>query len=291
MKALDSDTLGDDAAIIADLSDAYGDLLNLDGSTLSDSFLTSADNLNLMKAAIDGDIDAYNQLMDLAQQDIAAQIHLDTTEFENNFNDLLSQYYDAQNLDDLEIGASLNNDAFLQGLSDMVTAAGMTADQATSYLASMGVDAEVTETTTDDTESNEIAGYTGEAVEVTGKVHFPTVSASSTEDGGYVVEQGQSIDDTWQYDGLKVTPNNETVDAKKQNKSFALKVTSANKSSGGGFKYSQARNGGGSGGAARRASSGGGGGRKGGGGGKKGGGGGKKGGGGGKGKKGSGSGK
>jgi len=189
MKALDSDTLGDDAAIIADLSDAYGDLLNLDGSTLSDSFLTSADNLDLMKAAIDGDIDAYNELMDLAQQDIAAQIHLDTTEFENNFNNLLSQYYDAQSLDDLEVGASLNDAAFLQGLSDMVTAAGMTADQATSYLASMGVDAEVTETTTDDTESNEVAAYTGEAIPVTGTVHFPTVSASSTEDG-YVVESG-----------------------------------------------------------------------------------------------------
>ena len=273
MKALDSDTLGDDAAIIADLSDAYGDLLNLDGSTLSDSFLTSAKNLDLMKAAIDGDIDAYNQLMDLAQQDIAAQIHLDTTEFENNFNNLLQQYYNAQSLDDLEIGASLNNAAFLDGLSDMVTAAGMTADQATAYLASMGVDAEVTETTTDDTESNEVAAYTGEAIPVTGTVHFPTVSASSTEDG-YVVESGQPIDDTWQYDELKVTPDNETIDAKKQNKAFALKVTSANKSSGGGFKYSQARNGGGSGGAARR-SGGGGGGRKGGGGGKKGGGGGK----------------
>ena len=280
MDALNSGSIQDQASVMAELSDAYGDLLNLDGSTLSDSFLTSADNLDLMKAAIDGDIDAYNQLLAAAGQDIIAHLDLDDTNFYNELNTVQASM-DAMNFQQLEIGASLNDAGFLDELSNLVNAAGMTADQATSYLASMGVDAEVTETTTDDTESNEVAAYTGEAIPVTGTVHFPTVSASSTEDG-YVVESGQPIDDTWQYDELKVTPDNETIDAKKQNKAFALKVTSANKSSGGGFKYSQARNGGGSGGAARR-SGGGGGGRKGGGGGKKGGGG-------GKGKKGSGSG-
>ena len=79
--------------------------------------------------------------MDLAGQDIATQVHLDTDVFQEDFNNLMDLYYQGQNLDDLEIGASLDNEQFLNELSNMVTAASMTAQQATDYLASMGVDA------------------------------------------------------------------------------------------------------------------------------------------------------
>ena len=43
-------------------------------------------------------------------------------------------------LSDIEVGTSLDNQAFLDGLSEMVTKAGMTAQEATDYLSSMGVD-------------------------------------------------------------------------------------------------------------------------------------------------------
>jgi len=66
-------------------------------------------------------------------------------------------------------------------------------------------------------------------------------------------------------------PTTKSVTDTKENSAFSLKVTSANKSSGGGFKFSQASNGGGRKGGSS-GGSGGGGGRKG-GGGKKGGGG------------------
>ena len=59
------------------------------------------------------------------------------------------------------------------------------------------------------------------------------------------------------------TPTTEEVTDTKENSAFSLKVTSAHKSSGGKFKFTQAKNGGGSKGAARRS----GGGKKGGGGG------------------------
>jgi len=52
------------------------------------------------------------------------------------------------------------------------------------------------------------------------------------------------------------TPTTETVTDAKENSAFSLKVTSAHKSSGGGFKFKNASNGGGSKGAKRRAGSG-----------------------------------
>ena len=61
--ALNSGSIQEQSEAIAGLRDAYADLLDLDGSSLSDSFLTSAENLELMKAAIDGDVEAYDQLI------------------------------------------------------------------------------------------------------------------------------------------------------------------------------------------------------------------------------------
>jgi len=84
-----------------DLRDAYADLLDLEGSSLSQDFLTDAKNLELMKAAIDGDTEAYDQLLERAGQDIATQVHLDTTQFQTAFDQLMADYYQGQNLDDM----------------------------------------------------------------------------------------------------------------------------------------------------------------------------------------------
>jgi hypothetical protein len=60
----------------------------------------------------------------------------------------MNKYYEGQSLEDLEVGANLNDEGFLNELSNMVNAANMTAQEATDYLASMGVDAEVETVTT-----------------------------------------------------------------------------------------------------------------------------------------------
>jgi len=83
-------------------------------------------------------------------------------------------------------------------------------------------------------------------------------------DGGNLVEKtGRYIAQAMVYE-----PITETVTDTKENSAFSLKVTSAHKSSGGGFKFSQASRGGGSQGVARRSSGSGSGGRSGGSGGK-----------------------
>ena len=67
---------GDAAEIFDELQDAYGDLLDIDGSQLSETFLDSTKNLELMKEALEGDEEAYNSLAEKASQDILANISL-----------------------------------------------------------------------------------------------------------------------------------------------------------------------------------------------------------------------
>ena len=249
LAALESGTAQQQAEVIDDLRDAYADLLDLDGDSLSDSFLTSTENLNLMKAAIDGDTQAYNELLSKVQQDIAIQAHLDSAQFQSDFDNLLGLYYQGQNLDDLQVGASLNNQNFLNGLSQMVDAAFSSAQQAEDYLASMGVDAQVIEEKDSDTETKQITGFHAEDASTSIPYSFPYMIG----EGGIGFHQGNMI-----VPGATYVPDTETVTDTKQNAAFSLKVISANKSSGGGFKFNQSKNGGGSGGQKRRSSGGGG---------------------------------
>ena len=230
------------AKTIKGLRNAYGDLLDVSGDTLSKNFLENAENLDLMARAAKGDEEAYNQLQDAVRQDIAAQAHFDDTEFQNNFDNLLSKYYEGQNLDDIEVGADLNNADFLNGLTEMVNAAGMTAQQATDYLASMGVDAEVIETSAPSTETTEVVGYSAQAHTATQSYSIPKVSGS-----------GENMDvstttGTASFPYFTVSEDVNTVTTTKDNKATSLKVTSASKSSGGGFKFNNSSAGGGGGG-------------------------------------------
>ena len=50
------------ATTTKELSKAYGNLLDIDGSQLSADFLQDTENLQLMKAAIEGNEAAYDQL-------------------------------------------------------------------------------------------------------------------------------------------------------------------------------------------------------------------------------------
>ena len=260
-KALESGAVQDQADLVDELSDAYGDLLDVDPSVFSDGFLKSKENLDLMQDAIKGNEAAYDQLMAKLQKDIDVDAHINTEDFNAGVNDLLNQYYNVDSLDDLEVGASLNDQGFLDGLTNMVKTAELARDEATARLASMGIDAEVIEADSSTTETNEYpdSTLTLTPVEETGEV--PAIVGSGEEIKGSpqpLTFRGYSFD----YDSTPVTSETE-----KENKAFGVKVISANKSSGGNFKFSQAKHGGGSGGGGGKGK--GGGGRGGGGGGSK----------------------
>lgn len=221
---LKSDNMEDQAKAIKQMDKAYSDMLDLDYDTLSNGFLENTDNLELMKEAAEGSEEAYRSLQEAARQDIAIQVGLNDSDFQNQFNNLLQQYYNVQSLDDIQIGAALDDAGFLDALSEMVTAAGMTADQAQSYLSSMGVDAEVEqqEQTTQEIVGNNLIANTG----------VRSVNYSVPVDGGSSTLSGTATFPYVQY-------TSEPVIATKKTTATALKVTSANKSSGGAFKFNQ----------------------------------------------------
>lgn len=248
MKALESGNLQDQSEAIEEMADAYGNLLDIDGDALSQDFLTNTENLELMKQAANGSEEAYNSLQAAAAQDILMSLGYTGDEAKAQFeNDLAYvQSFNSDtfgNIADLAVGAELNDEAFLQGLTDMVNAAGMTADEATSYLSSMGVDAEVvTNTETTPEMSTVISGYT------------PVVSWDSKSFNIGPAEFDYKVPK------LSFKTQTEQIATGKQIAANSLKVTSANKSSGGGFKHKNSSHGGGNKGGGKSGGGGGGGG-------------------------------
>lgn len=215
------------AEVTEDLADAYGDLLDMDNSSFSTGFLRDTDNLKLMKKAAEGSAEAYETLQQKARQDIEA--HIDSTNLEE-FKSQLSEVesaMDAMQFQDLEIGANLNIDGFLQSLSDMVNAAGMTAAEAESYLSSLGIDAEVTE---NDTQQEMVKNDLVPKIEYNTPVTGPAA--------GDFAQMTTAKVPTIRYEAVPQTYQ-DTYSAP------TLKVMSATKSSGGNFKFKQSSHGGG----------------------------------------------
>ena len=230
-KTLKSGSLQDQAKLVDDLGDAYADMLDIDMGSLSKDFILNADNLELMKQAAEGSEEAYQQLQQAAQQDILAQCDLDTTAFDAAKTALDAELAELD-FKNLEIGASLNSADALAAMTDLVNAAGMTAQQATDYLATMGVDATVK---TVEKEEEEKHKYAGAEANVTTQ----EVTGVDPLTGGEVTYSIPSV--TYTEKPLETT-------GEKQTKATALEVTSANKSSGGGFKFENSNSGGSTGG-------------------------------------------
>lgn len=243
LDALESGNIQDIGDYMDDITAAYSDMFDIDASKLSDDFLTSTENMEDLQAAANGSEEAYNRLAEAARQDMAAQVGFDDAEFQTGFQDLMDKYYEGQNLEDLSVGASLDNQDFLNGLTDMVNQAGMTAQEATDYLSSMGIDAEVeTDTVTTPETSTVVTGYK------------PRIAWNNSS-----FNIGPASFD-FKVPSLQFDTITEQVPTDKQIAANSLKVTSAKKSSGGGFKHKNSSHGGGSKGGGKKGGGGGGGG-------------------------------
>ena len=220
MSALESGNLQDQVEVMDDMRDAYGNLLDIDGDSLSAGFLQNTENLNLMKQAIEGNEDAYNQLMDKANEDILMKVGIEPD------SDLwadamaLRSSLDTE-LADLEIGAHIDNADLINEMNEIINAAGMTAQQATDYLSSMGVDAEVE---TVEEESTATHKYTGATATVT------TQDVESVDP-----LTGEKV--TYSIPSITYEPQEFESTDEQSTPVTSLKVTSATKSSGGGFKF------------------------------------------------------
>jgi predicted metal-dependent hydrolase len=215
------------------LEEAYTDMLDIDLGVLSKGFLKNAKNLDLMTRAANGSEEAYRELQAIAARDILTQVKLDTALFEQDMAWLQSVIVDDVAFPDLEIGADLNSEPFLAKLTEMVNRTAMTVDQATAYLASMGVDAEIVEEKTTAEDKQEQHGFDSSLQRNVAFARYPIRYGEFTF-GTYTAP-------IITYDEI-ITPTLTEETATKENTAVALRVTSANKSSGGNFKHKNSSN-------------------------------------------------
>lgn len=214
-----------------EMAEAYGNLLDMDGSNLSESFLKSADNLQLMQEALNGSEEAYEQLQQAAVQDILIGIGLNQTDVDQMYSQFDQLLTDAEyNLDDIEVGASLDDTNFLNGLSDMLTNLGVTVDQAQDILSGLGIDAEVQSVTTEQpTQST----YSGAVAEMS---YLDMYTTSPLAEGQV----------RYSIPSVTYKPVDTVVGGSVQQVGTGVQVTSAKKSTGGNvkFNHSTAKHGG-----------------------------------------------
>ena len=216
------------------LTDAYGDMFDMDASQLSDGFLKSAENLDLLKQAAEGSEEAYNQLQSNIQDDILqVQLGLNGDDLADIENDINSFVNDTE-FQKMKIGADIEDGPLMDKLNDIINASGMTAAQAQELLSTMGIDAELEQVTKDEPQ----------------EIPAPTV----TPVPGAPSDLGDK-----QVRGYSTQVDTKTVPMNGKKTATALKIKTAKKTSGGNIKTSRVNKGGGGGG--------GGGGKKGGGGG------------------------
>ena len=173
-----------------DLQDIMGDVLNIDASSLSDGFFESAENLDLMSKAAEGDTDAIEALRIAAATDIVqnCEAYLNGDEdVKARLNELNNMVTNFANENNLEIGASIDDTQFLAACNEMIAASGMTAQQVGDYFQALGYDATVsTQTSTVTTHHKDVHTLNGPNIDnktytdewdSTAEVQVPVVKA------------------------------------------------------------------------------------------------------------------
>lgn len=227
-----------DPKTIDEIGEAFADILDIDASNLSTSFKMSSENLTLMKEALDGNTESYQKLQQLAREELITTSMTNMGYDEeainqvvtgiNNISDAIAELPEGVDLGE----ATIDGTPALDALTDIVNAAGLTAEQATSLLSSMGIDAEVVTDTEHQVVRGQYEGATGEITYKQGTVKLPVDAEGNTEEVPFSIP---SIE----YKDAPVPTETDIAGG-----GFALKVISANKSSGGGIK--NRRTGGGS---------------------------------------------
>ena len=166
----DNADLQDRAEAVADLKETYSDFLDL-GTDVSDQFAENTDNLDLMAEAAQGDVDAYNELLAAASEDIAVNVYgIDES---SAALQQMSDYLQSDAFQDVEIGMAIDDQAFYDALNQMSADAGWTAEDMESYLSDIGC-------SIDPSGFEETANSLVEASNQTGKAEAENLTVTST---------------------------------------------------------------------------------------------------------------
>ena len=194
-KALASGNMEEMAEAAAEMTDAYGDMLDMDGSTLSADFLESAENLELMQQAANGSAEAYEQLRQNALEDIVTHVFVDDTEAQQKAFSLADELQ--SQLKDLEVGATIDDANIYQQLNQLINSTEMTRDQVEDLLTGMGVDADIEKVEVPETQRQ----ATIDAVPHVGYEDVKVPSVVQDDEGGTVNEKTVQVP-TISYDAV-----------------------------------------------------------------------------------------
>ena len=124
------------AEALSGMKDALADILDINEDLLSENFVV--DNLPLIEKAAEGSAEAIDELTSKLDEEIILNITAgQTDEFISKVtaaNDVLQ----GMEWPDIEVGAILNDQQFLDAANELVNTAGMTADEANAYFAGIG---------------------------------------------------------------------------------------------------------------------------------------------------------
>lgn len=245
------------ASVLRDLEKAYGNVLDIDGSLLSSKFTEDINNLNDMKAAIEGNEAAYNRLQIAAGQDYMANTLDVDTQYANGLVSAIQSVQDA--LNQLDVGSVLDPNMFASiysAFDQLIQNTEMTVEEFNALAGMLGFSADVI---TDEREvEDENQAVDQESEVVPSGESYPSVITNAGDTGG---EDYHNIP----VYNLRVTGKPHPIEgAKKKTKTVVVGIETGNgkglhKMSGGQIKYKQATHGGG--GVSPSKSSGGGGGK------------------------------
>lgn len=199
----DSADLQDRAEAVADLKETYSDFLDL-GTDVSDQFAENADNLDLMAEAAQGDVDAYNELLAAASEDIAVNVY--GVDESSAALQQMSDYLQSDAFQDVEVGMAINDDAFYDALNKMSADAGWTAADMEAYLSDIGcsIDPSGFEETANSLVS--AADQTGAAEAEALNIHTTTTVESETGQSTDTSEYTNAIATVNEITGTSVLP-------------------------------------------------------------------------------------
>lgn len=144
---------------INELKDAVADLTNSSAEYISNDTIT--DHLSEIQAAAKGDTAALWELQQAVANDylVSLGIDMDDTQIATAVNDV-NNYLATLNPNDLQVGAVLNDDNFINRLNELAIKTRMSTDEMAKYLGSLGMDAELEKHTEQVESMMQVPGYT-----------------------------------------------------------------------------------------------------------------------------------
>lgn len=181
------------AEALSETKETMADILNVSTEDISNGFIEQ--NLDSIKALSEGSMDALNDLQKAFGQQYILDLNTSGNLTTENL-EILQSHLDNLNLTDIEVGASVNDQAFIDDLNRMLENGEMTQEQVNTLLNGIGVEPHYTteqhETTLFDTAGMSVSGeifgipynFDLPPFKISGMVDVPQIKPADSPGGG-----------------------------------------------------------------------------------------------------------